>query len=715
MIMAFRSGTVHFLFLAIQGLTLSGTRSEAQPVPNRVTTTTYNNEYDATQTRVVHSFLDGLGREIRTVDSEEAGDRVSGSTWDNLGRLQQVSKVFYSTSHFHGWKSGADILGEANAYYNGSAPDRPNGGGKAFAENEYYPDPLGRIRRRGAPGLPFSLAQSGYSKLWNFGIANPVFISNPSESSLDAKPNDANSKYRLSVLRDPNGSYFQEVRDAFGNIIKTFKDPVISTSMDDISTQTTYDILGNPLRLSPPGVGGPDASLASLNGFASDGTRHFESHPDAGRTDFVFDRAGRLRFFQSEVQRSGSDRPFNYKKYDRLDRIIEEGTVSVTAGDFPTKFTQEFADDPDYPAIGTAQVKIHLQFFYDRTDGLATKLGIPQSYLWDSNIMGKLVAQVAFNHGYGEGTGFALVETHSYDEEGQLGSRHIHMPISSSLAETYGYDLQGRISFKQTETQGTSPRTKSFLYNRKGQLVSMLQDGGPAVDYSYNPTGLLTQKLFYRLWGGEEAGRVTNSYNIRDWLVKTKGSNTIRDSYEESLFYESGSVAPRFNGNVTRAQHLYIENNNTVRGFNLNYAYDKADRLLTTDFAYANYQESYGYDPAGRLLRLREGSRNYGPYDYDLATNRLLRIANHPTRSSIYENFVYDPNGNMVFDRSKKMAVQYDWRNMPVRFIFYSDLSAYANTTPHWTNVGSLGVRRSVVDMAYDANGKRLFKQTTQL
>jgi hypothetical protein len=52
-------------------------------------------------------------------------------------------------------------------------------------------------------------------------------------------------------------------------------------------------------------------------------------------------------------------------------------------------------------------------------------------------------------------------------------------------------------------------------------------------------------------------------------------------------------------------------------------------------------------------------------------------------------DYIYDFNGNMIFDRSKQMSVQYDWRNMPVKFSFY-DLSAYSGTVGCPADVGTL-------------------------
>uniref|UniRef100_UPI0026321F19 hypothetical protein n=1 Tax=uncultured Fibrobacter sp. TaxID=261512 RepID=UPI0026321F19 len=55
-------------------------------------------------------------------------------------------------------------------------------------------------------------------------------------------------------------------------------------------------------------------------------------------------------------------------------------------------------------------------------------------------------------------------------------------------------------------------------------------------------------------------------------------------------------------------------------------------------------------------------------------TNRLKSIANgmggtaDDRNMSYANNFVYDSEGNLIEDKSKKMKISYDWRGMPVEF-----------------------------------------------
>ncbi len=76
------------------------------------------------------------------------------------------------------------------------------------------------------------------------------------------------------------------------------------------------------------------------------------------------------------------------------------------------------------------------------------------------------------------------------------------------------------------------------------------------------------------------------------------------------------------------------------------------------------------------------------------------------------QDYIYDPDGNLVFDRSKRMGIVYDWRNLPVLYRFYNNVPEDVT----WQDAGSLEISRSgikllsIVKMVYDANGNRVIK-----
>jgi hypothetical protein len=106
-----------------------------------------------------------------------------------------------------------------------------------------------------------------------------------------------------------------------------------------------------------------------------------------------------------------------------------------------------------------------------------------------------------------------------------------------------------------------------------------------------------------------------------------------------------------------------------------------------------------------------EGSTIRGPYVYGSTDNKLQYISGHPTKGNTNGNFEYDLNGNMILDRSKKMAVVYDANNMPVMFRFFTSLPPDPIPLDQILFPAGAGVVADVT-VGYDANGNRAFKQT---
>jgi hypothetical protein len=136
---------------------------------------------------------------------------------------------------------------------------------------------------------------------------------------------------------------------------------------------------------------------------------------------------------------------------------------------------------------------------------------------------------------------------------------------------------------------------------------------------------------------------------------------------------------------------------------------------------------TYVYDQLGRLNSKKEDTYNNAEYTYHEKTSRLKS-----TKSGAVD-YIYDDFGNLVVDKIKKMIIEYDWRDMPVRFNFYNSIPDKISCDNHGTfqNIDtdpvmknynlyeymnskvseSKGVRLlSSVRMVYDASGSRVLK-----
>jgi len=137
------------------------------------------------------------------------------------------------------------------------------------------------------------------------------------------------------------------------------------------------------------------------------------------------------------------------------------------------------------------------------------------------------------------------------------------------------------------------------------------------------------------------------------------------------------------------------------------------NRLVNVDDSEIDlFDETFAYDPQGRMTAQRRGANvnlaSGGDYDYYANTNKLRKVSAGMSDSVDAErlmnadsNFVYDADGNMTGDKSKKMTVTYDWRGLPTEFV---------REVPSATGVA--GEADSVrLLMTYDGSGGRIGKR----
>src|SRR5574344_2406696 len=151
----------------------------------------------------------------------------------------------------------------------------------------------------------------------------------------------------------------------------------------------------------------------------------------------------------------------------------------------------------------------------------------------------------------------------------------------------------------------------------------------------------------------------------------------------ETLDYEdcgSENCTPQYAGNVSRMVHTLAHGNKYFSTFrNTGYAYDMMNRLTAVDDSEIDrFDETFSYDAQGRMTsQRREGEASDttgGEYAYYSGTDRLEKVSSgmggtaDDRHMGADSNFVYDADGNMTGDKSKKMTVTYDWRGLPTEF-----------------------------------------------
>ena len=175
--------------------------------------------------------------------------------------------------------------------------------------------------------------------------------------------------------------------------------------------------------------------------------------------------------------------------------------------------------------------------------------------------------------------------------------------------------------------------------------------------------------------------KLTYTYHISG-AVKTATVKSVdgKELYSETLHYED-SNNPQYNGNISRMVHQMAHGNDQYgQSRDVLYLYDELNRLTSVDDSKQDvFDEMFAYDAQGRITAQRRGDKTKenagGEYSYYSKQNRLKSVTQgvggtaDSRNMEADSNFVYDSEGNLVEDKSKRLKIFYDWRGMPIEFI----------------------------------------------
>jgi YD repeat-containing protein len=729
------------------------------PIPNYVEDTAFDIDNNGAMV-ISRKYSDGQGRGLQSQvtvklnDGATINDLVSATEYDCVGRKIKVSKpvsLSRTIDHLALNYVQDDIFNIANSYYK----NRSGGNDSAYSSIDYWADPLGRPRKSGSMGKNFTATVKPV-KTWYFGITGtqapatkfgadgfilpecltPSQYSNELETFIPgelALLDDSSINFRLIVTMDQQGNFSQEIQDAFGKTLGK-KGPV-----NDMS-KLSYDILGRIVSETPPQVSGKEVP-ASTYTYYSTGQVETKTTPDGGKTYYFYDDAGRLveTFDANDLSGITNAAPTDAmnrttNKYDDLGRMVRVTTGTKSA---QSTRVRTIYDDPDAVRLYLANTS-----FLPAGDPTAeAKLTDLLNSL--ENTRGRAVAIIAYDEDFSGSDSQELsyagkvVDLFSYDDEGRVACKYKAIPGLPLQTAKFCYGLQGKLMSDTILFNATGKVITLYKYDLNGRLSEIHRNDSKYAAYEYDTLGRTTKKTFYGLGSTdnpEQLRTVSFAYNISDWITSIQ---TGDGSFYEKLCYDEntidaldsvGGFTRQFNGNISRAvSHTSLPVPEAgIPDFDLLYTYDGANRLTnvvnrnTSYSPHAEYDSRFSYLADGRILEKHEGTDQdkWKEYAYYSATNRLAGIANSPKKGSATDettppNYIYDYNGNMVLDRSKKMMVTYDWRDLPVAFSFYSDVPSTVKTCTD-LKAGFKASLISKVVMVYDAAGSRVSKETLE-
>jgi RHS repeat-associated protein len=249
---------------------------------------------------------------------------------------------------------------------------------------------------------------------------------------------------------------------------------------------------------------------------------------------------------------------------------------------------------------------------------------------------------------------------------------------------------------------------KSTQYDDLQRVKQIDIDGYRRFAFEYQPRGIPAREKLYVPGQTQPLEELSYRLTLQDWTqrIATPGASP---RFKVELQY--GSL---YNGMLQNAEYAYQLDASTRRTQSYNFAYDGLERLTQAGTASDPGFASYDYDAQGRLTRKKEGSSILPAYVYASGKNQLDRIPGHSNKG-VTNAYVYDPDGNLVLDRSKRMVIDYDALGQAIAFRTYQTLPS-ANLT--WADVEGNGlaaprfgcILQRTVTMAYDPFGQRVFK-----
>jgi len=356
------------------------------------------------------------------------------------------------------------------------------------------------------------------------------------------------------------------------------------------------------------------------------------------------------------------------------------------------------------------------------------------------------------------GTTVYLYTVNFYDDKGrliQVQSTDYYGGINITTTQ-YNWAGQPLVTINKIEKGGANAQTSivvsQYTYDDLGRLAktekklsNTLVNGNAMSSYKtivqneYDVVGQLKKKLLSPTGGpgGGPLETLNYDYNIRGWLL---GANRdyAKDANNNNWFGFDLGYDKTNNGIIGNQTYAYQQYNGNIEGMvwkskgdgekrKYDFTYDAVNRLTDADFKQytdgsfnrnANIDFSVsnlGYDPNGNIISMNQNGLklNSSPlidqlgYTYQANSNKLAKVSDavsdpntklgdfHDGTNGTNDDYGYDANGNLLYDRNKKIDwINYNYLNLP-EGITIRDNSNVTNT----------------IIYKYDAAGKKIQKE----
>jgi RHS repeat-associated protein len=558
------------------------------------------------------SYTDNAGQ-VRQVQSVGDGEiLVSAWCYDSQGRPEVETKTARLAGG-PGYRPGfTAALDPATGQMTGCELTEafPADGGYPFSRIVFERSPLARAIERSAPGSELAIDPRVAREdrhttrvVLGLNLADPDF-------GLPA------GQYRATGVLDPDGVLTTRLTDRTGAVVATRS----GQGEVQVRSQLTYDGRGNPREVRQPNYFDP--TLPERHRYVT--TMEYDaagrlvrlSTPDLdGAIRSVFDRAGRPRFVL--MPQEAADGQFSYRRYDRLGRLVEQGTCRAAWDETELR---AHADDRDWlPAAANWQLRYH----FDGDDDARADLSLA-GRLWRTEAA--------------DSNGGVTSTTFSYDQAGLVSSSVLRLAGGpdgdrdgyQDRAIGYRYNLAGDLI---TLEYAADPVRVDYRFDRYGRVAGLAvtdQHNGrqDLAAYTYEADGAIRAETLRPA----SVSPLVRSYRYTSagWLREIADQHLV----EQTEFFSGGvGGAGSHTGRAARITSRFtgVDDPLFLAEHRYEYRYDPLGRLLRA-VAAPDQADSIGdttpvrYDQNGNVLALQRGSQRER-YLYYPGGNRLRRVA----------------------------------------------------------------------------------------
>ncbi|MFL6276569.1 MAG: hypothetical protein ACJ74G_15375, partial [Blastocatellia bacterium] len=246
--------------------------------------------------------------------------------------------------------SGA-MTGDVSDYFSiaDAATGRTNDQGYPYSRRRFEASPLKRVAEIGVAGQAYAIINpytttpdSRHTMKWSYG--------NNAAVAYDQLKIPA-GQYQLVTRTNQVGLAQVTVKDAKGNSVVTIvangASPMITTNQATYNLEGAFTQTNFPNYFQPLEGASRQCQTQQCNPL---GQLVTASLPDSGTTQYMYDAAGWLRFFQDA--QAADDGYLVYMLYDEMGRKVGRGTAVCDWNETTQATLQGYANTPGWPEVG---------------------------------------------------------------------------------------------------------------------------------------------------------------------------------------------------------------------------------------------------------------------------------------------------------------------------------------------------------------------------